>query len=165
MNSWFGATIIVALALAVAPLAANALEPEECSATASDPDVWMVRTGGLWTVDGSYGHFRVAVRKVGVEHSRDLLEVQVISVEGDSLEDEHRKLLRCTLLKPPLLKGYVESIGIRSVSERAAVVELDIEMKAMEGVVLREVLLVFPDGRVEKVVEAKYVDILDLLGR
>lgn len=123
-------------------------------------DVWMVKSGGLWKDGDHYGNYRVILSRKGVEHARDDVQVQISRIEG-----RERSIVHCVDLKSPGLKGYVADIRIHSISEQAAAIELSIEMKAMEDIVLQDVFLVSADGSVQQIAEAKYLDLLDFPAR
>lgn len=132
--------------------------PPACANPATNPDVWLLRSGGLWKQDSAYGNFRVLVVRKGVEHALDHVEVQVTSI----VDDDTTAIRHCSVVPSPGLKGYVTDVSIRSVDDRWAAIELDVEMKAMDGIVLKEVFLASSDGQVLPVVEAKYVDLFNL---
>ncbi len=149
------------LALAAASVLAPSGARGECLAP-TDDDVWMVRSGGYWKQEGRYGDFRVILTRTGVEHAQDRVQVQISGDDG-----KNRTILRCLDLPSPGLKGYVQDIRIRSVDDRVAAIELPVEIKAMEGIVLLDAFLVSVDGKVEQISEAKYADVTDFatLGR
>ena len=130
--------------LAAGASVANAIETDCVPVLA--PDVWMSKTGGLWTQGDRYGHYRVVVVRSGVEHSIDRVQLEILRVK-----DETRTIVHCIALPSPGLKGHVIDLRIHSISESAAVVTLDIEMKAMEGIVLRDAFIVAPTGQVLEV--------------
>lgn len=124
-----------------------------CSTAAIDPDVWMVKSGGLWKLNGEYGNYRVLVVRRGVEHAMDHIEVQVTTV------NHKRGIRHCSVVESPGLKGYVTDIRIHPIGTTRAAIEVDVDMKAMDGVILKEVFLASADGQVTPLVEAKYVDL------
>jgi len=119
----------------------------------SSPDIWMLKSRGTWTDGDDYGHYRVVVyRKTGRDHSQDRVQVQITQAK-----ERLRVAVRCIDLDTPGLKGYVRDIRIQPVNDQAAAIELSIEMKAMEGVILQDVFLVAAAGRVEKILDASKV--------
>ena len=134
---------------------ANAIETD--CVPALGPDVWQVKTGGLWEQGDWYGHYRVVVVRSGVEHSFDHVQVQIMRV----VDHKTWTIVRCIALPSPGLKGYVVDLRIHSVSKSAAVVTLDIEMKAMDGTILMDAFIVAPTGQVREVSTAKSKDLLD----
>jgi len=152
--------VFVAIARGPVALAGEPKETARCANPATDTDVWMVRSGGLWKEGATYGNFRVLLVRQGVEHAIDHVEVQVTTAK-----DSARAIRSCVVVHSPGLKGYVTDIRIHSVDTKSAAIELDVEMKAMNGVILKEVFVAFADGRVTLVSEAKYVDLMGLGGK
>jgi hypothetical protein len=126
------------------------------------PTVWLVKTGGFWRSGGRFGHYRVIVRREGVEHAIDRAELQILETNDKTAK---REVAICTDLKTPGLKGYVEDITFRKVNDAVTAISLDISMKDMDEVVLREVILASRSGKVQRVVDAKSVDLQDLADR
>lgn len=125
---------------------------------ARDVNVWLLKTGGHWEDGDAHGHFRVLVVRKGVEHAIDSVRVQVTrTIDAKN----KREIVRCVDLGTPELKGYVEDVGIVEHGEKRAAIYVDISMKAMEDLVLREVFIVSSNGKVKKVVNADYIDLFD----
>jgi hypothetical protein len=122
----------------------------------------LVKTGGFWRSAGRFGHYRVIVRREGVEHAIDRAELQIL-VTND--KTGKREISTCTDLKTPGLKGYVEDITFRKVSDAVTAISLDISMKAMGDVVLREVILASRLGKVQRIVDASSTDLQDMADR
>lgn len=52
--------------------------------TEIDPDIWVVKAGGLWTKsDSEYGNYRVFVKNMGWEHTRSFLYLQWLRSDDD----------------------------------------------------------------------------------
>jgi hypothetical protein len=134
---------------------------QACSAGPEELDysnLWMSKTSGTWEIGKDYGYYRVLVtRKTGKDHAQDDVYVQIAKRTVDS-----NKIERTIKLDTPGYKGYVRDIELVNISGANSVaVHIDIEMKAMDGIVLRDVYLVSPDGKVKTVVQSKYMDIYD----
>jgi len=137
--------------------AASAAQPENGATDRSvvDGDVWLVRTLGSWTDAERWGYYRVIVSRQVGEHSTDTVKVQIIEAE----EGQPLETLRSILLASPGYQGYVEDVAITQIGDKSAAISLDIEMKAMSGIVLRDVYVVGIDGSVRQIAEAKARDL------
>ena len=124
--------------------------------------VWLVKTGGFWRSAGRFGHYRVIVRREGVEHAIDRAELQILETNDKTGK---REVATCTDLKTPGLKGYVQDVNFRKVNDAVTAISLDISMKDMDEVVLREVILASRSGKVQRVVDAKSIDLQDMADR
>ena len=118
-------------------------------------DLWLAKTRGIWSEKGKYGYYRVMLyRMLGRSHSADSVVVDILEQSGT--ESKKVRSIKLDLLE---YKGYVVDISLKQVNDTTMAVLLDIEMKAMYGLVLREIFLVSPDGNSRRLVEAKYQDI------
>ena len=145
--------VAIAFVSAVVCVATESLADSSC-VTAASEHVWHIESGGLWEVGKAAGNYRVVVTKVGVEHSQDKVQVQL-----SRITDSAREIIRCIDLDSPGLQGYVTGIRIHSINSSAAAIELAIEMKAMEGVILQSVYLVSVNGTVREIQKATYTDL------
>lgn len=145
----FSLLVIISIALML-PL--NAAEPDV------PPSLWMARTAGTWKVGSDDGFYRVAVYRLTGDHASDTVEVHIIKSGPDG---DAKEVVKTVPLEVPGYQGYVKDITFTKINERMMAVSLDIEMKAMEGIVLREVYLVTPDGKARNLVKAKYQDIYE----
>lgn len=127
-----------------------------------DPSVWLVKAGGFWRAAGKFGHYRVVIRREGVEHPIDRAELQILVTNDKAAK---REIATCTDLKTPGLKGYVEDITFKKVDDKVTAITLDISMKAMNDVVLREMILASYRGKVQHVVDAPSMDLQDAADR
>jgi hypothetical protein len=148
--------IMLALALAsvvLSPRLARAGGPamESCS-TSGEADVWLMKTGGFWRSGGRYGHYRVVVKRVGVEHAIDWAELQIVEVDD---RGNTRRITRCVPLRSPGLKGYVADVAFTKVDDTHANISLSIEMKALGRALRSEVFQVSPSEPPRRLVEAK----------
>lgn len=152
---------LIALSVSSACLAwTGTADSQELPASAQVPqDVWLVASGGLWEQEESVGRYRVVVLRHGSEPAEDTVDVEILKIVGD-LGSERHVTLRTIRLPSPSYKGNVISAHIHSVSKIAAVVDLRIEMRAMNGVVLSDVFLVSPAGEVRPIVVARGVELL-----
>jgi hypothetical protein len=151
------AGIVLGFPRASFPIANGSSCTEPTAAT-----VWLVKTGGFWRSAGRFGHYRVIVRREGVEHAIDRAELQILETNDKTGK---REVATCTDLKTPGLKGYVEDIVFRKVSDAVTAISLDISMKAMDEVVLREVILASRLGKIQRVVDATSTDLQEMADR
>lgn len=150
MKKYFFAFItIIGIALAVP---ANAASP------AVPPSLWMAKTAGTWKSGSDYGFYRVAVYRLTGEHASDTVEIQIIKAGSDGSAKE---VIKTVPLESPGYQGYVQEISFTKINDQLMSISLDIEMKAMEGIILREIYLVTPDRKVRNLVKAKYQDIYE----
>lgn len=122
------------------------------------PSLWMAKTAGTWKSGSEYGFYRVAVYRLAGEHASDTVEIQIIKAGSDGSAKE---VVKTVPLESPGYQGYVQEILFTKINDQLMSISLDIEMKGMEGIVLREVYLVNPDGNVRNLVKAKYQDIYE----
>jgi hypothetical protein len=121
-----------------------------------DSIVWQAKTSGYWKANEKDGYYRVLVnREFGKEHSFDDVTVQILELT----KINKLKILKTVSLKTPGYKGYVRDISLKRLDDTRAAVSVDIEMKAMGGIVLREVHIVTINGKVNKVVDAVSKDL------
>ena len=118
-------------------------------------NLWLAKSFGSWTEDEKSGYYRVMVYRAIGESSHGFDSVFVDILE----RGETRGIKNSVELDTPGYKGYVRDVSFKKINATTMAVLLDIEMKAMDGLVLREVFLVSPDGSSRKLVEAKYQDI------
>jgi hypothetical protein len=129
--------------------------PKAC-VRVDDGDVWLVKTEGTWKQGSRYGYYRAVVVRKGIEHAIDSVQVQFLEV------DDKAKAIRlrgCVSLESPGLKGYVTDLSFTKIDDVRIALSIDVEMKAMNGLVLREVFLVDLKGEVRRLVDAKHVEI------
>lgn len=139
------------------PLAApkGAAAARACSPSTGD-DVWLVKTGGAWRQGTRYGYYRVVVQRKGIEHAADAVEVQISEANDQT---GTKPIKTCVPLDTPGLKGHVSDVWFTKISDSRMAIGFDIEMKAMKGIVLREVFVVSSDGETKRVNEAKSVEL------
>ena len=130
-------------------------KPAKC-VPAADPEVWMLKTSGTWTRGKRYGYYRAIVLRKGIEHAMDQVQVQLL--EADDKTNSVR-VVTCVDLDTPGLKGYVTDLDFEKIDDTRMAVGIDIEMKAMNNIVLREVFLVDATGAAKRLVKADYVEI------
>jgi hypothetical protein len=116
----------------------------------------MMKTAGIWRSGTKYGYYRIVVRRQGFEHGMDQVELQILEADGNAMK---RQPVHCIDLETPGLKGYITDVTLRAIDDRIVAIELDIEMKAMDGIVAREILVASYDGKVRVVAEAKSIDV------
>jgi hypothetical protein len=62
-------------------------------------------------------------------------------------------------MKTPGLKGYVEDVSFTKVDDTVTAISLDLSMKAMNDLVVHEIVLASYRGKVKRVVDASFVDL------
>lgn len=130
---------------------------------ATDPkllltQIILAKETGAWKEGNSFGYYQVVVWRAGLEHARDHLSVHILSADAES---GNKRLIRAIEIPSPGIKGYVEDIAVKMVDNRLFLA-VDIRMKAMDGVVLREAFLVDHRGKWARIQEAGYQDISEL---
>lgn len=118
-------------------------------------DILLAKSAGIWESGGEYGYFKVIVYREGIEHSSDKVRVLVTKANPDL---NTQTIVNDFEIKSPGTKGYVNDLALKVVNNRLAV-GLDIEMKAMDGIILRESFLVDTKGHVKLLSPAKHTDI------
>ena len=130
-----------------------------CAKEDKTPDLaelWLSKSVGVWEKGQDYGYFKVLVYRTGLEPAGD--KVQVIVTRADT--KKNRQTVKLTKwLDTPGYKGYVNDIDLKILKPDKLILGLDIEMKGMDGVVLKEVYIVEMNGVVKKVTDAEYKDI------
>lgn len=134
--------------------------PYHSWANQEDDYLWMAKTAGSWSYGNKVGFYRVKVYRVpGEAHSGDDVVVDILERDGSG----KRFIKKIVPLDVPGYRGHIRDISFKKIDGERMAIIFDIEMKAMEGLVLREILLISPNGEVKTLVEAKYRDIYDLL--
>ena len=123
---------------------------------AADGEVWMAKTAGTWKQGARYGYYRAIVVRKGIEHATDWVQVQLLEADDNA---NVRRVRGCINLESPGLKGYVSDLSFKKVSDNQMALSIDVEMKAMNDLVLREVFLIDSSGSARRIVEARYVEI------
>lgn len=132
------------------------LAPYHSWANQEDDYLWMVKTAGTWSGGNKVGFYRVKVYRVpGEAHSGDDVVVEILEQDGSG----KRFIKKSVQLDVPGYRGYIRDISFKKIDEERMAIIFDMEMKAMEGLVLREILLISPNGEVKTLVEAKYHDV------
>lgn len=132
------------------------LAPYHSWANQEDDYLWMVKTAGIWSGEDIVVFYRVKVYRVpGEAHSGDDVVVEIL--EQDSSGKQFIK--KSVQLDVPGYRGYIKDVSFKEIDGERMAIVFDIKMKAMEGLVLREILLISPNGEVKTIVEAKYRDV------
>lgn len=118
-------------------------------------DVFLAKSIGVWESGKDYGYFKVIVYRMGLEHAQD--KVRVITTKAGA--ENQQMVVNDIWLDAPGIKGYVNDISLKMINSSRLALALDIEMKAMEGVILREVYLIEKDQSPRLIVPANYIDI------
>ena len=109
----------------------------------------------LW-LQKSHGGYKVRVfRVLGKEHAYDHVEVQIYDVADDGTST----LKETIELPTPGYKGYIRDVSFNTISETRVAITFQVDMKAMEGVILTELFIVEQSGKFKRVLEAEYVDL------
>jgi hypothetical protein len=158
MRHALAALAVVGAALLGAPALAQQPKPAPAKACtpAADGEVWMVRTGGTWKQGARYGHYRAVVLRKGIEHASDWVQVQFLEADDKT---NTRRVRGCVNLDSPGLKGYVSDLTFKKLDDTRTTLGIDIEMKAMNDVVLRDLFVIDAKGEARRVTEAKSVEI------
>lgn len=119
-------------------------------------DLWLSKSIGVWEKGKKYGYFKVLVYRTGLEHARD--KVKVLITQADT-KNNRQKIKHEQWLDSPGYKGYVEGVSLKILNPDKLILGIDIEMKGMDGVVMKEVYIIDSKGKVKQVVNVKYKDI------
>ncbi len=118
--------------------------------------LWLAKTSGTWTENGKFGYYRGMVyRKPGESGSSDRVVVDIL----EKNETNQRTIKNSIELDVPSYRGYVQNISFKKINGTRMAILLDVEMNGMDGLVLREIFLISPDGSSRRIVQAKYQDI------
>jgi hypothetical protein len=147
--------VVLVLGAEGPPAKSRVAQPAGCHPVASS-DVWLSKTGGSWQDGAKYGYYRALAIRKGLEHATDWVQIQILEAHEKS-NSVQPKL--CADLDTPGLKGYVVDFVFSKLSDKRVALGIDIRMKSMHDIVLREVLLVDHDGKATRLVEAKPVEI------
>jgi len=128
-----------------------------CSSNYNISNLFLAKTVGIWSKDKAYGYFKVIVYREGLEHSIDKVRVLITKVNSKS---NNQIVIKDIQLKSPGLKGYIHDLSLIVVNNQLSL-GLDIEMKGMDNIVLRESYLIDKDGTVKIIMPVKYIDIYE----
>ena len=118
--------------------------------------LWLAKTSGSWSEKGKFGYYRGMVyRMPGESGSSDSVVVDIL----EQSEAGKRTVRDSIELDVPSYRGYIQDISFKKINATTMAILLDIEMNGMDGLVLREVFLISPDGGSRKLIQAKYQDI------
>lgn len=123
------------------------------------PDVaqlWMAKSGGIWREGERYGYYKVLVYREGTEPAQDRVLIHVTQVQSPA---QNQQVIRSVWLDTPGVKGYIADIGFKVIDGTRMALTLDISMKGMDGLTLREVYVLHPDGTYRLVQPANQLDI------
>ncbi|HHI92498.1 MAG TPA: hypothetical protein ENK04_03135 [Gammaproteobacteria bacterium] len=90
-----------------------------------------------------------------MEHPADKVRVLITRANAES---NNQTIIKDIQIKSPGIKGYVQDLSLAVVNNQLSL-GVDIEMKAMDGIVLRESFLISVDGEVKVVAPVKFIDI------
>jgi len=116
-------------------------------------NILMAKSTGIWSKGKDYGYLKVIAYRDGLEHPADKVRVLIIRVNAES---NNQIIVKDIQIKSPGIKGYVQNLSLIIVNNQLSL-GIDIEMKAMDGIVLRESFLISVDGEVKVVAPVKYI--------
>ena len=128
-----------------------------CSQNYDISNIVLAKSVGVWSEEGNYGYFKVIVYRMGLEHSIDKVKVLITRVNAKL---NSQTIIKEIELESPGIKGYVKNLSLAIVNNQLSL-GMDIEMKAMDNIVLRESFLIKKNGSVKVIMPARYVDIYD----
>ena len=141
--------ITIALFLSGSVFAKDKTEP-------SLSELWLSKSVGVWEKGKEYGYFKVLVYRTGLEHASD--KVKVIITQADTKKNK-QKIIHEKWLDSPGYKGFVDDIDLKMLKTDKLILGIDVDMKGMDGVVMKEVYIIDSSGKVNQVADAKYKDI------
>ena len=110
---------------------------------------------GIWEDQKDYGFFSVLVYKSnGIETTRILIKK---SLDLSTDKNHTFEILKDINIPSPHYQGTVKEIHLQIINNKL-LITLDILMRAMDGVIMQEILLVDIYGKVSMIQKAKYVD-------
>jgi hypothetical protein len=125
------------------------------------PTLWMAQSAGIWKTGDDYGYYKVLVFKQIMEHSRDRVLVQITGLlppeKGAEVGTE--VVLHSFWLDTPGIKGYIDAIHFQMIDDQRMALMLDIRMRGMDEVVLRELYVLHPDGTYKLLQSADQIDL------
>ena len=119
-------------------------------------NIWLLKTGGIWEKNNQYGYYQAHVVRSGLEHVTDTLFI--LEILADEKKNT-KSISRRYEIPSPGIKAYVHDIHFQMIDKQRMLLYIELEMKAMENTVLREVYLLSPGGKYQLITEAKYKDI------
>ena len=122
---------------------------------AAEPNkiLWMLKSYSLVTKDDLYTYQVEIYRYLGIDHGADSVDVKLY--KGDT----NIKPTYVIPLELPGIKGYVRDISFKGINRDRVAISFDIEMKAMDDLILKEVVIVGINGEAKTVIDAKEVDL------
>ncbi|MDH5545233.1 MAG: hypothetical protein OEZ43_06550 [Gammaproteobacteria bacterium] len=119
-------------------------------------NIWLLKTGGIWEQNNQYGYYQAHVVRSGLEHVTDKLFV--LELLADEKKNT-KSIARRYEIPSPGIKAHVHDINFQMLDKQRMLLYVELEMKAMDNAVLREVYLLSPGGKYQLITEAKYKDI------
>jgi len=137
--------------------------------------IWMVKAQKGWQTKDAQRFYRVLVFRNEGKNPRDKIQVQIIETvkkhnKKQGKPESKMKVVKCFWLDEPGNKGYVYDISFNDiVVDIAHLPELkgllvDIKMRKMEGIILRAIYALNPNGTFKKISSTSYVNIHDDTG-
>ncbi len=120
-------------------------------------NIVLAKSAGIWSEEKNYGYFKVIVYRVGLEHPIDKVKILITQV---NTRLNNQAIIKEIELESPGIKGYVNDLSLAIVNNQLSL-GMDIEMKAMDNIVLRESFLITRNGSVKVIMPARYTDIYD----
>ena len=118
-------------------------------------NISIVKSIGIWEDKKDYGFFSVLIYKSnGIETTRVLIKK---SLELSRNENQIFEIVKDINIPSPNYQGTVKNIHLQIINNKL-LITFDILMRAMDGAIMQEVLLVDIQGKVSMIQKAKYVD-------
>ena len=137
-------------------ICANCCAQEACIENQELQNIWMSTSSGIWENESASGIYKaLVVRKMGRESSSDEVKIQLV----ERTKNNELKILKTIVLDTPGYKGYVENITLHPIDKSLVALYVDINMKAMGGIVMREVYIINAKGEAKKLSVAESQDI------
>ena len=126
-----------------------------------DDCLWVGERAGKWKTDGKHGFYRAMVySKPGETGSSDKVVIDILERDDEGLSITKRGSID---LGVPSYRGYIWDISFNTIDDQIMAVLIDVWMNGMNGMVLREVFLISPNGAAKLAVEASYQDVFEPL--
>ena len=126
-----------------------------------DGCLWAGERTGKWKADGRDGFYRAMVyKRPGETGSSDKVVIDILERDDEGLSITKRGSID---LDVPSYRGYIWDISFNTIDDQIMAVLIDVWMNGMNGMVLREVFLISPNGAAKLAVEASYQDVFEPL--
>lgn len=154
---WVGVLLLASTACAALPSLSPPTSPPWSM-------LWLAKSAGTWEKEGDYGYYKILVFRQIAEHSRDYVLVQITRIVATKKENDNstqQEVIRSFWLETPSIKGYIDDVHLKKIDEQRMALMLDINMNGMDGVVLRELYVLHPDGTFKLLQPANGIDLYE----